>query len=83
MVGTFCDGDIMKFEYVAYGNILEIEVTDKTGDFIESLGVEEKDLFEVWMSVHLDCFTFMVKEQESRKESRNGMERQDEGMGRG
>jgi len=83
MVGDFFIGNLMGIKYKSKRLGVVIRAEDVEGDFMGSLSEREKEWFGRWLEASMDCFIEYIKAHRQRKESHNGLEGQNEGMGRG
>lgn len=61
---------------------LQLDVSDVTGDFIKSLDTTEDMILQTFLRLAMDCIVNNVMTERKRKESNDGLEGQNEGLGR-
>lgn len=82
MVGNFLIGDIVGFKYQDVPSGILITIEDVNGDFMESLDEAERMALSGILERTLSAYVKIVKDRKQGKESRNGLEGKNEGMGR-
>jgi len=73
----------MGIEYVSDDLSLAVSITDISGDFIDSLDDIEREALYEGLHTMLQAFRCAIRILRVERSKQNGMEGQNEGMGRG